>query len=164
MALVSREVASYPMQGAVERPPAPTLSPVPNPRLSASPPSHLSLFLLLLLFPLLLRAQNKPRAPSVFLRSRMRRITGIPPSKPKVVPPRRASALPPRCLRSGPLRYFTADRTVSLETRNRGEASRVPYRAIGFDDDARLAGRKSGDPRHPKTPLSAHAYLTGPEA
>lgn len=34
MALVSREVASYPMQGAVERPPAPTLSPVPNPFLS----------------------------------------------------------------------------------------------------------------------------------
>lgn len=31
MALVSREVASYPMQGAVERPPAPTLSPLPNP-------------------------------------------------------------------------------------------------------------------------------------
>lgn len=34
MALVSREVASYPMQGAVERPPAPTLSPIPNPFLS----------------------------------------------------------------------------------------------------------------------------------
>lgn len=43
MALVSREVASYPMQGAVERPPAPTLSPVPNPLLSLSFPASLYL-------------------------------------------------------------------------------------------------------------------------
>lgn len=45
MALVSREVASYPMQGAVERPPAPTLSPLPNPFLCLRLPDFLSLSL-----------------------------------------------------------------------------------------------------------------------
>lgn len=43
MALVSREVASYPMQGAVERPPAPTLSPLPNPFLRLRLANFLSL-------------------------------------------------------------------------------------------------------------------------
>lgn len=127
MALVSREVASYPMQGAVERPPAPTLSPLPNPflclrlpdflslslslasRFSASPllrPGHISVtlacrFLSLQRPPLrsLARSSVRPskpgQLPSVFLRSRMRRITGIPPSKPKVVPSRRAFPFPP---------------------------------------------------------------------
>ena len=45
MALVSREVASYPMQGAMERPPAPTLSPVTNPFLCLSRSLSLSLSL-----------------------------------------------------------------------------------------------------------------------
>lgn len=132
MALVSREVASYPMQGAVERPPAPTLSPLPNPflclrlpdflslslslasRFSASPllrPGHISVtlacrFLSLQRPPLrsLARSSVRPskpgQLPSVFLRSRMRRITGIPPSKPKVVPSRRAFPSPPPSPRS----------------------------------------------------------------
>lgn len=136
MALVSREVASYPMQGAVERPPAPTLSPLPNPflclrlpdflslslslasRFSASPllrPGHISVtlacrFLSLQRPPLrsLARSSVRPskpgQLPSVFLRSRMRRITGIPPSKPKVVPSRRAFPSPLPTLAP---RYFT---------------------------------------------------------
>jgi len=37
MALVSREVASYPMQGAMERPPVPTLLPLPDPLHRRSP-------------------------------------------------------------------------------------------------------------------------------
>lgn len=124
MALVSREVASYPMQGAVERPPAPTLSPgIPNPLLSrllpsssgpcpSSPKYHS------------LRLSRWGSAPSVFfpfssstssssscsdsssyfpfflLFYRTRRITGIPPSEPKVVPSSRGS------LSSGTPRYI----------------------------------------------------------
>ena len=127
MALVSREVASYPMQGAVERPLAPTLSPLPNPFLrlrlanflslashfSASPLlrlGHISVtlacrFLSLERPPLrsfvrsFVRPSKPGQVPSVFLRSRMRRITGIPPSKPKVVPSRRAFPFPPHLRR-----------------------------------------------------------------
>lgn len=138
MALVSREVASYPMQGAVERPPAPTLSPLPNPFLCLRLPDFLSLSLSRFAFlclptppprpylchtrlsfslslqrpPLrsLARSSVRPskpgQLPSVFLRSRMRRITGIPPSKPKVVPSRRAFPFPPPLPTLAP-RYFT---------------------------------------------------------
>jgi len=59
MVLVSREVASYPMQGAVERPSVPTLSPLPSP----FHPSSRSL---------------------VVAHPFHDRITGIPPSGPKV--------------------------------------------------------------------------------
>lgn len=138
MALVSREVASYPMQGAVERPPAPTLSPLPNPFLCLRLPDFLSLSLSLRVslpphssapaislshslvvfsrFNVLLSVRSLARSsvrpskpgqlPSVFLRSRMRRITGIPPSKPKVVPSRRAFPSPPPLPTLAP-RYFT---------------------------------------------------------
>lgn len=97
MALVSREVASYPMQGAVERPPAPTLSPIPNPFLSlfASLCPSSSIFAPRSLSFSLTRRPFRPskpgQVPSVFLRSRIRRITEIPPSKPKVVPSKRTS-------------------------------------------------------------------------
>lgn len=80
--------------------------------------------------PPLVRSSEPGQVPSVFLRSRMRRITGIPPSKPKVVlPSRRAFPSPPH------LRRDISRGVVRLRTAAYTNFSRViGYRAsIDFD-------------------------------